>query len=56
MSMNEEAGPKFCEDCGRRVGVACTCGMTFLERMRSVQIDTWSLKVGPRKGHRKDAN
>lgn len=29
---------KYCADCGRMKGVACTCGMTFRERMLSVQV------------------
>lgn len=35
---------EWCADCGRRVGVACNCGMTFAEKMQGLQIDRHSLK------------
>jgi len=35
---------EYCEDCKRAIGIGCACGMTFLEKLRTVQIDKESLK------------
>lgn len=35
---------KWCKDCGRLIGVACACGMTYIEKLRTIQINKESLK------------
>lgn len=34
----------WCPDCKLRKGVGCACGMTFAEKMKTVQIDKHSLR------------
>lgn len=34
----------YCDDCKRLKGIACTCGMTFKDKVKSTQINwaSWS--------------
>lgn len=41
----------ICRKCGHRAKVACTCGMTFAEKIRTVGVDEEAL----RKFHADDA-
>ena len=29
---------QYCPDCGRSIGIACTCGLSFIEKMKSVSL------------------
>lgn len=47
-------GEGWCPECHRLIGVGCACGMSFLDKMRSVQVDRESLKyVEKIRSHRK---
>jgi len=35
----------YCDDCGFRAGVACKCGMTFAEKIKTVGIDKEALRI-----------
>jgi hypothetical protein len=35
----------ICLTCGYRAGVACTCGMTFAEKAKTVGIDAQALRI-----------
>ena len=34
---------EWCEDCHRAVGIGCNCGLSFAERMKSIQVDRFGL-------------
>lgn len=39
----------YCDDCGRAEGIGCTCGMTFAEKIRNIQVGEFSLLDSDRK-------
>ena len=28
----------YCDECGRSIGIACACGLSFIEKMKSVSL------------------
>lgn len=43
---------EWCDDCGRAVGIGCACGLSFAEKMKTIQVDRFGLLDMDRK--RKD--